>query len=227
VRFRNLLIGDIRFQIKYGFYFLYTLITIIYIIILSFCPKSYKTVATSVIIFTDPATLGTFFMGAIILLEKSERVLSSIAVSPVKIWEYIFSKVVSLSLISTLAGVVIALFSGTHSFFLTLIATFLGSVLFSLIGIIIASKTNSLNSFILTTVLVMTLLMLPALAELFGYTSHLYFLHPGNIILRLINGNTENILLRLIILLIWIMLFYNVAKKTVEKMMTSLSGGKL
>lgn len=227
MRFKNLLLGDIRFQIKYGFYFLYTLITIIYIIILSFFQGSYKTVATSVIIFTDPTTLGIFFMGAIILLEKSEHVLSSIAVSPVKIWEYIFSKVVSLSLISTLAGVIIGIFSETHSFFSTLVGVFLGSVLFSLIGIIIAAKSNSLNKFILTTVPVMTLLVLPAFLEILGYSYSIYFFHPGNIVLRIINGNTENLILRVIILLVWIILFYNVTQKTVEKMMKNLGGGKL
>ena len=151
MKLKGLLLGDISFQVKYGFYFLYAFITAIYIIILSFIPTEVKSKATAVIIFTDPATLGLFFMGAIVLFEKSQRVLSSFAVSPIKLWEYIFSKVISLSFISTLVGVIIGIVSGTHNLLWTVVGTFLGSVLFSLLGIIIATKVNSLNRFLIVT----------------------------------------------------------------------------
>ena len=85
MRLKGLLLGDIKFQIKYGIYFLYVAITVIYLVILSFVPSSVKKVTASIIIFTDPAVLGLFFMGAIVLLEKSQRVLPSLAISPVKL----------------------------------------------------------------------------------------------------------------------------------------------
>jgi fluoroquinolone transport system permease protein len=55
-------------------------------------------------IFSDPAAMGLYFMGAIVLFEKSERVLSAIAVSPVKPREYVLSKLCSIGIVSAAAG---------------------------------------------------------------------------------------------------------------------------
>lgn len=227
MRLRSLLLGDMRFQMKYGFYFLYAFITVIYIIVLSLIPTEAKAKAVAVIIFTDPATLGLFFMGAIVLLEKSQRVLSSLAVSPIKIWEYIFSKVVSLGLISTLVGGIIGIVSGTHNLLWTALGTFLGSVLFSLLGIIIATKVNSLNRFIIATVPTMLVLMLPPLAELFGYKSPIFAFYAGNVVLKLIDGITENLPVKLLVLAVWFAVFYYLAVKSTEKMIKTVGGVKL
>ena len=87
--------------------------------------------------------------GEIILLEKSQRVLNSLAVSPVKVSEYILSKVLSLGLISTVVGIILAVVAGSENILLVALGTFLGSALISLLGLILASKINSLNQFIL------------------------------------------------------------------------------
>ncbi|MHC1747321.1 MAG: ABC transporter permease [Cellulosilyticaceae bacterium] len=227
MRLKRLLLGDIRFQIKYGFYFLYTFITVIYIVVLAFIPPVAKSKVSAVIIFTDPATLGLFFMGAIILLEKSQRVLSSLAVSPIKLWEYIFSKVISLAFISTLVGAVIGVVSGTQNVLWITVGTFLGSILFSLIGIIVATKVSSLNQFLIAIVPVMLFLMLPPLAELFGYSHPAFDFHAGNIILRFINGRIESLPLMLLVLFIWIVALYFITLKSAEKMIRDVGGNKL
>lgn len=227
MRLKRLLLGDIHFQMKYGFYFLYAFITVIYITVLSFVPPVAKAKVSAVIIFTDPATLGLFFMGAIILLEKSQRVLSSLAVSPIKLWEYIFAKVVSLALISTLVGVIIGAVSGTQNMILVTVGTFFGSILFSLIGIIIATKVGNLNQFLLVTVPIMLALMLPPLAELFGYSHPAFAFHAGNIVLRFINSSIERLSLMLLVFAIWIMALYFIALKSTEKMMKDVGGKKL
>lgn len=227
MRLKRLLLGDIHFQMKYGFYFLYAFITVIYITVLSFVPPVAKAKVSAVIIFTDPATLGLFFMGAIILLEKSQRVLSSLAVSPIKLWEYIFAKVVSLTLISTLVGVIIGAVSGTQNMILVTVGTFFGSILFSLIGISIATKVSNLNQFLLVTVPIMLALMLPPLAELFGYSHPAFAFHAGNIVLRFINSSIERLPLMLLVFAIWIMALYFIALKSTEKMMKDVGGKKL
>ncbi len=227
MRLRGLLLGDLRFQIKYGFYFLYAFLTVIYIILLSFIPPVAKSKVTMVIIFTDPATLGLFFMGAIILLEKSQRVLSSLAVSPVKLWEYIFSKVVSLGFISTFVGLIISIISGTHNLLWTAVGTFLGSLLFSLLGIIIATKVNSLNQFLIITVPIMLVLMLPPFAELFGYSNPIFVFHAGNVVLKLIGGVTENLMVMALVFLAWIAVFYYLAASSTRKMLKTVGGVKL
>lgn len=71
MRLGSLLIWDIRFQAKYGFYFLYAVLTVIYTIILLAVPESWQEKTAAILIFSDPASMGLFFMGAIILLEKT------------------------------------------------------------------------------------------------------------------------------------------------------------
>ncbi|MEA4823599.1 MAG: hypothetical protein VB111_05720 [Clostridiaceae bacterium] len=70
MRLVHLTAGDIRFQWKYGFYILYAIFTAFYLLVLAAVPNSIRRTVATVLIFTDPAAMGLFFMGAIILLEK-------------------------------------------------------------------------------------------------------------------------------------------------------------
>lgn len=75
-------------------------------------------------IYSDPAAMGLFFMGAIVLLEKSQRVLNSLAVSPVKVSEYILSKVISLGVISSIVAMFIAITLNLDNIIISTIGTF-------------------------------------------------------------------------------------------------------
>jgi len=77
MKLKNLLLGDIKFQIKYGFYFLYLIFTIFYIVILSLLPSSWVETVAWLLIYTDPTTIGLIFMGAIIQLELAEKTFDS------------------------------------------------------------------------------------------------------------------------------------------------------
>ena len=92
MRIIHLIKGDIVFQIKYGFYFLYVVFTVLYAFVLVILPETWQETVASLMIYSDPAAMGLFFMGAIVLFEKSQRVLNSLAVSPIHISEYILSK---------------------------------------------------------------------------------------------------------------------------------------
>ena len=70
MRFKKLFLWDLRFQAKYGFYFLYTVLTVIYVTVLFALPESWQEKAAAILIFSDPAAMGLFFMGAIVLLER-------------------------------------------------------------------------------------------------------------------------------------------------------------
>ena len=108
MRFKNLLFGDMKFQRKYGFYLLYGILTAFYVVLLFCMPQSWKENAAALLNYSDPAAMGLFFMGAIILLEKSQRVISFFAVSPIRVGEYVCSKVLSLSMIALFVAAVLA-----------------------------------------------------------------------------------------------------------------------
>lgn len=110
---------------------------------------------------------------------------------------------------------------------LVTVGTFFGSILFSLIGISIATKVSNLNQFLLVTVPIMLALMLPPLAELFGYSHPAFAFHAGNIVLRFINSSIERLPLMLLVFAIWIMALYFIALKSTEKMIKDVGGKKL
>ena len=109
MRLLNALKNDIRFQIKYGFYFLYAFFSAVYIAVLLITPREYKSITASLIILTDPAMLGLFFMGGIWLLEKGEGLHGFWSVSPLRPVEYVWSKSVSLAVLSTVSADLIVL----------------------------------------------------------------------------------------------------------------------
>lgn len=227
MRLKNLIIGDIKFQIKYGFYFIYAVLVVFYICLLYILKDSWREKAATVMIFSDPAAMGMFFMGAIVLLEKSQRVLNSIAVSPVKVSEYILSKVISIGSISAIVALVIAFAAEMGNYLILTIATFFGSALFTFIGLIVSTKINSLNQFVIATIPFEIIGFLPPMAYLFGYGNDWLLLHPGTSLICMINGDFSHIVVNIVVLAVWLILLMIFTIKVVKKMFSSVGGVKL
>ena len=145
-RLLNSIKADFTFQLKHGFYTVYIVLSIAYIIILSFIPQEPVKTVLPILIYSDPAGLGLFFIGGMVLLEKEQGVLSLLYITPLKVYEYITSKVITLGLISTLVGSAISLATvGVNAnYILIIVSTFLTSVFYTLAGFLIASKTSSI-----------------------------------------------------------------------------------
>jgi len=222
-----LLIGDIRFQYKYGFYFLYLIFTVLYISLLFILPDVWREKAAILMIFSDPAAMGLYFMGSIVLFEKSERVLESIAISPVKPYEYVVSKLLSIAVVSTSVGILIGL-SGevVQNPFYFITGVFVGSCLFSAVGLMLAANIASLNQFIIATIPAELLINLPAIAYLFGWKPRWLLFHPGVSIIELCQ-NGPDALAAIFILSLWTVLFALFACRLVTKSFKLLGGVKL
>jgi fluoroquinolone transport system permease protein len=223
---KALLVGDITLQYKYGFYFLYVFLTLFYIALLSVLPFGWRSTAAILMIFSDPAALGIFFMGALVLYEKGERVLDSLAVSPVQPREYVLSKMISLSIIATTTASAIALYAKLQSkpiyFFLGL---FLGSNLFSAAGLIVAVRIKTLNEFILRTIPFLAAINLPAIFYVFRDDAAWMLIHPGvSMICLLRSGPLSPI--ALCILSVWTIAVYLLACHLVKKAFYALGGCK-
>lgn len=226
MRICNLVWWDIKFQIKYGFYFLYTVLTILYLAVLSALPEAWRQTVATVLIYSDPAAMGLFFMGAIVLLEKSQRIPCALAVSPVKPAEYIASKLISLSAISLLVAAVLAGATGTGHRLTVLLGTFFSGAIFTLLGVIIATKIESLNQFILWTVPIEILGFAPAILHLAGVLPSWLRFYPANICIDMVAGEMQNTatigLLAVLIAVLWYF-----SCKCVGKMWNHLGGMKL
>ena len=192
MKLKGLILGDIRQQYKYGFYALYTLFTLVYITVLRILPMPWKELCTTTLIFSDPVLIGLMFMGAIILFEKSEKVMQALAVSPISIHAYILSKVISIGLISLLSGVLIALFSGMeHSYIHLAVGIMLGSALFTLVGISLSAFISTMNNFMLIMVPTLIISVAPISVYTMGYKSGAMLLHPSISLIELIEAIHE------------------------------------
>lgn len=203
MRLLRLTLGDIRFQWKYGFYILYAVFTAVYLLTLSALPIGMRRTAATVMIYTDPAAMGLFFMGAIILLEKSQRAHCALAVTPVRAREYLFAKLGSIALIGLLVGGILAVAGGIPNPALCMVTVLLTSFLCSACGLIAAQRSRSLNQFILLAVPFELVLCLPPVVLLTGFYRPWLMLHPGISAVWLIYGDAPSVPLCLLSIALW------------------------
>lgn len=221
--------GDIRFQWKYGFYYIYILLVILYLGILSLLSGDVKEIVGHIMVYSDPAAMGMFFMGAIVLLEKSQRVLNSIAVSPVSPMEYILGKMCSIGFISLLVALILLNSIGIENLAMAVWGIVSASFVFTLCGIIVGTKINSLTGYIVGTLPFEIIGFLPPIAkrlELLNDNAWI-LLHPGCAQMQLLEGNIENLAVSLTSSILWVIILLMIAKKCVEKMFRSVGGVKL
>ena len=178
--------GDMRYQFKYGFYFLYLVISAFYIAVLLLLPPGIRQLGAALIIWSDPAALGFFFIGGIVLLEKGEGLHSYFSILPVTTGEYLWSKVLSLSVISTLAGLVIASVGlrGEVGYLFLVPGLLAGSALFTLFGLAVGSVARSVNHYMALGVPVGILLAGPSFLPVLGVSHPLLEVLPATLLLR-------------------------------------------
>ena len=216
----NVIKGDMTFQWKYGFYALYFLMIIIYLVVFSFFKGDVKDTIVSICVYSDPAAMGMFFMGALILLEKSQRITNTIAISPVTTEEYILGKIMSIGIISEIVGIVLMIQRSPVNYFLCAVGIFAGSVIFSLCGIIVGAKIQSLNQYIIWTLPFEIVGFVPVILYRIGFLwdNRLMLLHPGCAVMQLLEGNTDMVLISVISILVWSVILFWLADVSVEKM---------
>ena len=226
MRLKKLFLLDMRFQARYGFYFLYAVLTVIYIIILFALPESWEEKAAAILIFSDPASMGLFFMGAIVLLEKNQHTTCALAVSPVHAAEYVIAKVSSLSAISLVVAAILALSTGSDHLHIVLFGTLISSVIFTLLGIIVATKIAGLNQFILWTVPIEAVCFVPAILHLFKITPAWCGYYPVNVCMDMVSGHSSSAIGFWGVVATTVILFV-LSRFCVLKMWDSMGGVKL
>ena len=229
-RLMNVVKGDVQCQYKYGFYLVYSLFALLYITVVRSLPGSWQSKTIAIMLFSDPAAMGLFFMGALVLFEKSQRVMDSIAISPMRVGEYIIGKIISIGIIGVVSGLIIAGFSGyTGSYIQLVTGLIFASTLFSLLSLSIASNCKSMNSFFVKCIPFELLLMLPALFHFFGVSFPLAHLHPGVASIYLIEGKVSLAVLYqyILSLMVWILVGLFFCYKSVNKAFAYLGGAEI
>ena len=166
-KFLVLALHDARLQYRYGIYAAYAFVVGFYALVLTLGRDVLPGWAVALIVYTDPAAVGFFFLGALMMLEKAEGVRTALATSPADASTYLGGKVVTLTAIALVACVVLLLVHRAAPYPLLLLASVaLTSIAFLGIGVPIALAFRTVNGYLVGSSSFLTPLIGPAFLAL-------------------------------------------------------------
>lgn len=182
---------DILFQFRHGFYWAYGFVTLFYLVFLKAVPKAFAQTLFPFILFTDISVLGFFFIGGLVLLERGQNCLEAIFVTPLTVKEYLLSKVISLSVISSGAALILflAVSENYTSLPTLLVLVWTTMFLYTLLGIALVCRVKNVTDYFVLGIPAGAVLFLPLLTyyEIISFPP-LYLL-PTEPTLEMLNGN--------------------------------------
>jgi fluoroquinolone transport system permease protein len=167
-RARAALVQDLRLQWRHGFWLAYAFVCLSYVLVLGLVGQPWRGLLTMIVLFADPAVLGFFFIGGLMLLERGDGTLPGSFASPLQIDEWLLAKVASLTLLAVLASFAIALPLEPELRPGWLLAAIIPtSSCFVVIGVVAGTRFSTVNRYLLGGGLATLPLMLPMLEVFF------------------------------------------------------------
>ena len=141
------------------------------------------------VLFLDLSVFGFFFMAALYYLEKGDRVLEGLVVTPLRVVEYLTAKIGVLIALSVVVGaaVTLAVYGPAIHWGWYVLAVVGMSVPISLLGFVLAARYNGINEFLVPGVFFLALMQIPLLGYLGVWDNPLLYLipsQPGMILLK-------------------------------------------
>lgn len=171
---------DARLQARNGFYYAAAFVAVVTVIAARYVPTVYLAWLLPVVVFEN-MVLGTFyFVGGLVLLERREGTLEAQVVTPLRAWEFLASKTITLTLLALAENVtIVAIAYGAACNLAALSAgLLLAAPVLTLAGFVFVARYDSINEYLMPSVLVTAALTLPV----FGYLGMLggpwMLLHP-------------------------------------------------
>ena len=162
----NLLLWEVRLQARYYIYAGAGVTIGIMAGLIALLPVELPAEAVAAVIFIDAGVLGFFFVGVLVLMEKSEQTLSALSVTPTPAWTYLAARSASLTLLTVVGGFVVSIldFGGRVDLVVLALALGLTGGASVLAGLIVVAGVESLNAYLFRTAAIMIVLAVPMLA---------------------------------------------------------------
>ncbi len=171
---------DLKLQFRNGFYYASAFIAIGLVILLRQFSHLDLNHFFAPIMFMNLEINAFYFIAGLVLLEKGEGTLESQVITPLRPFEYLISKAITLGILSVIETVVIVLFTigiSFNWFFLFIGCMFLVAI-FSLYGFMVVVRYDSINEFLLPSILWTVGYLLPLLFYFDFFQTRLFYLHP-------------------------------------------------
>ncbi|HSJ27660.1 MAG TPA: hypothetical protein VLB67_05570 [Acidimicrobiia bacterium] len=124
------------------------IVVLVYVSLLRLVPDAIAATALPYLVFSDPAALGFFFIGGIVLADRSDGTAAAVAVSPATPGEILWSRVAVMTALGTFGGLAVGAGSGVGirwSWFLP--AVVLTAVVYTCFGYSVAMRSRSVNDY--------------------------------------------------------------------------------
>lgn len=158
---------DVRVQFRNGFYFATAVVVVSSILLLRWLPADAAALLLPVVLLENVLINTFYFVSALLLLERGEGTFAAQSVTPLRVDEYLASKLLTLTALSLVESLLIAVAVGGPDPRLVALAVgiALAATLFGLVGVALVVRYDAMNEFIMPSVLYTALLSLPV----FGY----------------------------------------------------------
>ncbi|MEP7272645.1 MAG: ABC transporter permease [Acidobacteriota bacterium] len=171
---------DVTLQSRNGFYYATALVLICCVAVLSRIPSLNLNWLLPALVLGNLLLNTFYFISGLILLEKGEGTLEAQVVTPLRSWEYLASKVGTLTLLGVVENtVIVMLLVGLNFNLLPLVASLiLTAVLYCLVGMIAVIRYTSINEYLMPSLLYTGLTVAPLLPYLAQWDAWFLYLHP-------------------------------------------------
>lgn len=177
---------DIRLQYRYGIYAAYGFVVVVYAAVLVAVGPSLPAWVAPALIYIDPAGVGFIFLGALMLLERSEGVRRALAASPLGAAHYLAAKLVTLTGMALIASAVLMVLSHRPADApLLLVTVALTSLMYVGIGVLCARRFATVNGYLVGAGALLTPLIAPGFLAFLDPLPAPFLLWPAIAQLRL------------------------------------------
>lgn len=215
---------------KYGIVAIAIIIALIYCVTLFFLDTQGLEKLIAAIIFSDPVMYGFLFTAVIILFEKDANTHQVLAVTPMPVSRYIWSKAIVFTLLALVLCTAIILSAQPDYFclFAFVFGIVLSAPLFVFIGIIGVSYAKNFNQFFFVMPIVLMPVSLPFLDFFSLYESPIFYVIPTQGCLLLFKAaistvETWQIVYSIVYLIICNFLFFRLAKSHYKRRILKIS----
>ena len=171
---------DVRVQFRNGFYAATAFVVVCSIALLHWLPADVAALFLPVVLLENILINTFYFVSALLLLEHGEGTFAAQSVTPLRADEYLASKLLTLTALSLVESLLIATaLAGLDGRLIVMsLGIALAAVLFCLAGVALVVHYESINEFIMPSVLYTFILTLPVLGY-FGVGAREWYLpHP-------------------------------------------------
>jgi fluoroquinolone transport system permease protein len=172
---------NVVLQFRHGFYYVSAAFILVRVALLRQLPgDAHMSLLVPGLMVNNLIITTFYFVGALVLLEKGEGTLAGLVVTPLRDTEYFLGKVFSLTLLGVGESLTIVLLTDGTRFNLLLLVGGMALLcgFYTLAGFVAVARFDSLNEYLLPSVLIVMALWLPLLDHFGLVHSPLFYLHP-------------------------------------------------